>query len=132
MILQRVFLEKADFFFNDSQKMMQLYDDIYRDAAQYKLLVNAHGSNPPSGEIRTYPNAIAREAIRGQEQGGISVDEHTFAYKPSFLDADDTYTAIIYHEKGEERQALDMRVINDVRHSQHRTLYRRPESYGFH
>lgn len=57
--------------------MMQLYDDIYRDAAQYKLLVNAHGSNPPSGEIRTWPNAIAREAIRGQEQGGITVEQYT-------------------------------------------------------
>ncbi len=209
---------KVDFFFNDGQKMMQLYDDIYRDAAQYKLLVNAHGSNPPSGEIRTWPNAIAREAIRGQEQGGItveqytlipflrsavgtadvteqlysrdvrktsmgfqialsvliengihsmgskpeeyysvpaainlytnfseswdelavidadvgvkvnlarrsgdtwlaggiSVDEYTFTYKPAFLDADKTYTAVIYHEKGEERQVLDMRVMNSV------------------
>ena len=209
---------KVDFFFNDSQEMMQLYDDIYRDAAQYKLLVNAHGSNPPSGEIRTYPNAIAREAIRGQEQGGItceqytlipflrsavgtadvteqlysrdvrktsmgfqialsvliengihsmgskpeeyysvpaavnlytnfpeswddlavidtdvgvkvnlarksgetwlaggiSVDEHIFAYKPTFLDSDKTYTAIVYCEKSGERQALDMRVMNNV------------------
>lgn len=68
---------KVDFFFNDGQEMMQLYDDIYRDAAEYRLLVNAHGSNPPSGEIRTYPNALAREAIRGQEQGGITVEQYT-------------------------------------------------------
>ncbi len=68
---------KVDFFFNDSQEIMQLYDDIYKDAADYKLLVNAHGSNPPSGEIRTFPNAIAREAIRGQEQGGITVQQYT-------------------------------------------------------
>lgn len=68
---------KVDFFFNDSQNILQLYDDIYKDAAKYKLLVNAHGSNPPSGEIRTYPNALAREAIRGQEQGGITVQQYT-------------------------------------------------------
>lgn len=68
---------KVDFFFNDSQEMMQLYDDIYKDAAKYKLLVNAHGSNPPSGELRTFPNALAREAIRGQEQGGITVQQYT-------------------------------------------------------
>lgn len=68
---------KVDFFFNDTQEIMQLYDDIYKDAADYKLLVNAHGSNPPSGEIRTFPNAIAREAIRGQEQGGITVQQYT-------------------------------------------------------
>ncbi len=68
---------KVDFFYNDSQKTMQLYDDIYRDAARYHLLVNAHGSNPPSGEIRTWPNALAREAIRGQEQGGITCEQYT-------------------------------------------------------
>lgn len=68
---------KVDFFFNDSQEMLQLYDDIYKDAAKYKLLVNAHGSNPPSGELRTFPNALAREAIRGQEQGGITVQQYT-------------------------------------------------------
>lgn len=57
--------------------MMQLYDDIYRDAADYRLMVNPHGSNPPSGEIRTYPNSLSREAIRGQEQGGITVQQYT-------------------------------------------------------
>lgn len=68
---------KVDFFFNDSQEMLQLYDDIYADAAKYKLMVNAHGSNPPSGELRTFPNAMAREAIRGQEQGGITTEQYT-------------------------------------------------------
>lgn len=209
---------KVDFFFNDSQEMMQLYDDIYRDAADYRLMVNPHGSNPPSGEIRTYPNSLSREAIRGQEQGGItvqqytlipflrsavgtadvteqlysrdvnkttmgfqialstlienglhsmgskpeeyysvpaaidlytnfpkswddlyvidaevgvvvnlarqcgntwyaagiSVDARTFSYKPAFLDPSKTYTAVIYHEKNGERQALDMRVQQNV------------------
>lgn len=209
---------KVDFFFNDSQEMLQLYDDIYRDAAHYRLLVNAHGSNPPSGELRTWPNAIAREAIRGQEQGGItceqytlipflrsalgtadvteqlysrdtrrtsmgfqialsvliengihsmgskpeeyysvpaavslyknfpeswdelavidaevgtrvniarrageawfvggiSVDEHTFSYCPTFLEEGKKYTAVVYSETPNERQSLEMHVINDV------------------
>ena len=42
---------KVDFFYNESQSMLQLHQDIYKDAAKYHLLVNVHGSNPPSGEI---------------------------------------------------------------------------------
>lgn len=68
---------KVDFFYDETQKMLQLHDDIYADAAKYHLLVNVHGSNPPSGEIRTYPNVIAREAIKGQEQGGITANQYT-------------------------------------------------------
>lgn len=68
---------KVDFFYNESQEMLQLHDKIYEDAAKYHLLVNVHGSNPPSGEVRTYPNVIAREAIKGQEQGGITAEQYT-------------------------------------------------------
>ena len=46
---------------------MQLYEDIYKDCAKYGLIVNAHGANKPSGEVRTYPNVLTREAIRGEE-----------------------------------------------------------------
>lgn len=209
---------KVDFFFNEAQDMLQLYDDIYRDAAEYKLMVNPHGSNPPSGELRTWPNSLSREAIRGQEQGGITTEQYTlipflrsavgtadvteqlysrdvnktsmgfqialstlienglhsmgskpeeyysrpaavslytnfpkswdelyvidaivgekvnlarrsgdawfaagisveagtFTYKPAFLDADKTYTAVVYHEKAGERQDIDMYVKKDV------------------
>ena len=68
---------KVDFFYNESQAILKLHDDIYKDAAKYKLMVNVHGSNPSSGEIRTYPNVITREAIKGQEQGGITVQQYT-------------------------------------------------------
>lgn len=68
---------KVDFFYNENQEILQLHEDIYKDAAKYHMLVNVHGSNPPSGERRTYPNIIAREAIAGQEQGGITANQYT-------------------------------------------------------
>ncbi|WP_339315921.1 glycoside hydrolase family 97 N-terminal domain-containing protein [Paenibacillus sp. FSL R10-2734] len=68
---------KPDFFDGESQERMQLYDDLYRDAAKYKLMVLAHGANKPTGEIRTYPNVYGREAIRGQEAGGITAEQYT-------------------------------------------------------
>ena len=58
---------KVDFFDSEAQDRMQLYEDIYKDCAKYGLIVNAHGANKPSGEVRTYPNVLTREAIRGEE-----------------------------------------------------------------
>lgn len=68
---------KPDFFDGEAQKNMQLYDDLYKDAARYKLMLLVHGANKPTGEIRTYPNVYGREAIRGQESGGITAEQYT-------------------------------------------------------
>lgn len=68
---------KPDFFDGEDQRVMQLYDDLYRDAAKYQLMVLAHGANKPTGEVRTYPNVLSREAIRGQESGGITAEQYT-------------------------------------------------------
>ncbi|MBN1605531.1 MAG: glycoside hydrolase family 97 catalytic domain-containing protein [Polyangiaceae bacterium] len=43
------------------------YWDVAKDAAQYKLLVDVHGANKPTGIERTWPNMLTREAIRGHE-----------------------------------------------------------------
>jgi hypothetical protein len=58
---------KVDFFQSDKQNIMQLYQDILRDAAEYKLLVNFHGCTVPRGWSRTYPHLLSMEAVRGAE-----------------------------------------------------------------
>ncbi len=58
---------KVDFFGGDGQSMMKYYIDILKDAAQYDLAVNFHGSTFPRGWFRTYPNLVSMEAIRGEE-----------------------------------------------------------------
>ena len=68
---------KPDFFDGEDQAHMQLYDDLYKDAAKYHLMLLVHGANKPTGEIRTYPNVYGREAIRGQESGGITAEQYT-------------------------------------------------------
>ncbi len=68
---------KPDFFDGESQRIMKLYDDLYEDAAKYGLMVLAHGANKPTGEVRTWPNVYGREAIRGQEAGGITAEQYT-------------------------------------------------------
>lgn len=58
---------KVDFFNRESQDRIQLYREIYAKAAERKMLVNCHGANKPTGERRTWPNAISREGVRGEE-----------------------------------------------------------------
>jgi alpha-glucosidase len=58
---------KVDFFQSDKYCIMQQYHDILRDAADFQILVNVHGSTIPRGWERTYPNLMTMEAVRGAE-----------------------------------------------------------------
>lgn len=43
------------------------YYDTARDAAAFKLMVDFHGANKPTGMERTWPNVLTREGVRGHE-----------------------------------------------------------------
>lgn len=58
---------KIDFFDSESKATIDAYEDLLRRAAKYRLMVNFHGANKPTGEARTWPNEITREGIREQE-----------------------------------------------------------------
>lgn len=58
---------KIDFFNSESRAVVDAYEDLLRRAARYQLMVNFHGANKPTGELRTWPNEITREGIREQE-----------------------------------------------------------------
>jgi len=58
---------KIDFFAGDGQSMINYYQDLLEDAAQYGLLLNFHGATLPRGLQRTYPNFMTAEAIHGYE-----------------------------------------------------------------
>lgn len=58
---------KVDFFGGDGQAMIEYYQDLFRDAAQFELMVICHGSTLPRGWQRTYPNLMTMEAVKGFE-----------------------------------------------------------------
>lgn len=58
---------KVDFFDNETQSMLKLYDAITEETAQLHLLVNYHGCHKPTGERRTWPHLLTREAVYGTE-----------------------------------------------------------------
>ena len=59
---------KVDFMQRDDQWMVRYYEKVAKRAADYKMLVDFHGSYKPSGLRRAYPNVISREGVRGLEQ----------------------------------------------------------------
>lgn len=58
---------KVDFFGGDKQATMKLYLEIFKDAADYGILVNCHGATIPRGWQRTYPNLVTMESVKGME-----------------------------------------------------------------
>lgn len=59
---------KVDFVGEDDLARVNFYREVLEDAADFKLLINFHGANAPTGLDRTYPNELGREAIRGVEK----------------------------------------------------------------
>ena len=57
----------VDFMDRDDQDMVAFYDEIARKAADRQMTVVYHGAYKPTGENRTWPNMLSREAVRGTE-----------------------------------------------------------------
>ncbi|MEL6809779.1 MAG: glycoside hydrolase family 97 protein [Bacteroidota bacterium] len=53
--------------YHHGQWMVQHYQHVLETAAKKRIAVNAHEPIKASGKRRTYPNAISREGLRGQE-----------------------------------------------------------------
>ncbi|QNK61828.1 glycoside hydrolase family 97 catalytic domain-containing protein [Pedobacter sp. PAMC26386] len=58
---------KVDFFDAESQEIIDFYQAGLKDAATDQLMMDFHGANKPTGETRTWPNEMTREAIKGME-----------------------------------------------------------------
>jgi alpha-glucosidase len=62
---------KLDFFDHEAKEMIDFYQTLLRECAEHHLMVNFHGSNKPTGELRTWPNELTREAVRGMESKAL-------------------------------------------------------------
>lgn len=56
------------------QWMVQHYRKVVEKGAATKVAINAHEPIKPTGIRRTYPNAISREGLRGQEFNSSSIE----------------------------------------------------------
>jgi alpha-glucosidase len=62
---------KIDFFDHEHKQVVDLYTTLLQEAAKHRLMVNFHGANKPTGEARTWPNELTREAVRGMESSRL-------------------------------------------------------------
>ncbi len=65
---------KVDFMQRDDQWMVNYYYKIAKEAAKRHMLVDFHGAYKPTGLIRTWPNVITSEGVKGLEHNKWSTD----------------------------------------------------------
>jgi alpha-glucosidase len=58
---------KIDFMQRDDQKVINFYHKVCREAAKRKLILDFHGAIRPATMVRTWPNIINTEGVRGLE-----------------------------------------------------------------
>jgi len=62
---------KLDFLDHEAKEIIDLYEALLEKSAEYRVLVNFHGANKPTGRARTWPNELVREAVRGMESSRL-------------------------------------------------------------
>lgn len=72
---------KVDFFCTENLFTVGLMEEILKEAARHQLMVVFHGVNKPTGDSFTYPNLLAKEAVRGLECVGA---ENSWAPGPAW------------------------------------------------
>lgn len=95
---------KVDFLDHEAKEVIDLYQDILRDAAEFKLVVNFHGANKPAGEARTWPNELTREGIYGLEHRNVPAWAEfntTFPFA-RMLSGHADYTPVVFGERRKE------------------------------
>ena len=95
---------KIDFFDHEAKEVIDQYQALLRSAAEYKIMLEFHGSNKPTGEPRTWPNEMTRESIRGMEYRSMSerAAHNTTLPFTRFLSGHADYTPVHFGERRRE------------------------------
>jgi alpha-glucosidase len=95
---------KIDFFDHEAKEIIDLYNALLKDAAEHKIMLEFHGANKPTGQTRTWPNELTREAIRGMEYRSMTeraVHNTTLPFT-RFLAGPADYTPMHFGERRRE------------------------------
>lgn len=65
---------KVDFMQRDDQKVVDFYMEAMKKTADHHMLIDFHGAYKPDGLMRTWPNALTREGVKGMENNKWSRD----------------------------------------------------------
>ncbi|SEN45715.1 Alpha-L-fucosidase [bacterium A37T11] len=90
---------KIDFFDAESQEVIQFYQHALKDAAARHLLLDFHGANKPTGETRTWPNELSREAVLGLEYGAKGPKHALTLLFTRFLAGHADFTPLTFNDR---------------------------------
>jgi alpha-glucosidase len=93
---------KIDFFDHEAKEMIDRYQSILRESAARRIMVTFHGANKPTGEARTWPHELTREAVYGFEHSRTmpawAVHNTTLPFTRYLAGAGD-YTPVVFGER---------------------------------
>ncbi len=92
---------KIDFFDHEAKENIDLYEALLEKAAEYQCVVDFHGANKPTGRLRTWPNAMLYEGVRGMESSGLQrrARHETILPFARYLAGPTDYTTMIFTER---------------------------------
>jgi alpha-glucosidase len=92
---------KIDFFDHEAKEVIDLYETLLEAAARHRMVVNFHGANKPTGRMRTWPNELVREAVRGMESSRLRdrARHQTVLPFTRYLAGPADYTTMVFNER---------------------------------
>jgi len=92
---------KIDFFDHEAKENIDLYEELLKKAAEYQCVIDFHGANKPTGRLRTWPNAMLYEGVRGMESSGLQrrARHETILPFARYLAGPTDYTTMIFTER---------------------------------
>lgn len=92
---------KIDFFDHEARENIDLYEELLRKAAEYQCVIDFHGANKPTGRLRTWPNGMLYEAVRGMESRSLQerARHETILPFTRYLAGPTDYTTMIFTER---------------------------------
>ena len=94
---------KIDFLDHEAKEVIDLYQAILHDTAEFHLLVDFHGANKPAGESRTWPNEVTREGVYGLEHRAQAWSRHdTTAPFTRYLAGHGDFTPVVFGDRRRE------------------------------
>jgi alpha-glucosidase len=92
---------KIDFIDQEAKEGVDQYESLLATAAKYQCVINFHGANKPTGRLRTWPNDMIREAVRGMESSRFQerARHETILPFTRYLAGPCDYTTMIFNER---------------------------------
>jgi alpha-glucosidase len=92
---------KIDFFDHESKEDVDLYVELLKKAAENECVLDFHGANKPTGLLRTYPNEMIKEAVRGMESSNLQerARHETILPFTRYLAGPTDYTTMVFSER---------------------------------